>query len=73
MLLLDPKTLEPATEQRIILYEVSWEQYEQLSDMFVDEFPRVNCEFFLFPSLVLLRVLRDESGSFKKKPDRTLQ
>jgi len=39
MLLLDPKTLEPATEQRIILYEVSGEQYEQLSDMFVDEFP----------------------------------
>ncbi len=39
MLLLDPKTLEPATEQRIILYEVSWEQYEQLSDMFVDELP----------------------------------
>ena len=41
MLLLDPKTLEPATEQRIILYDVSWEQYEQLSDMFVDEFPRM--------------------------------
>jgi len=41
MLLLDPKTLEPATEQRIILYEVSWEQYEQLSDMFVEEFPRM--------------------------------
>jgi hypothetical protein len=72
MLLLDPKTLEPATEQRIILYEVSWEKYEQLSEMFVDELP-VNCEFFLFPSLVLLGVLRDESGSFKKKPDRTLQ
>jgi hypothetical protein len=40
MLLLDPKTLAPATEQRVILYDVSWEQYEQLSDMFVDEFPR---------------------------------
>ena len=39
MLLLDPKTLEPATEQRIILYEVSWEQYEQLSEMFVEELP----------------------------------
>jgi hypothetical protein len=39
MLLLEPKTLEPATEQRIILYEVSWEQYEQLSDMSVDELP----------------------------------
>ena len=41
MLLLDPKTLEPATEQRIILYDVTWEQYEQLSDMFVDDFPRM--------------------------------
>jgi Uma2 family endonuclease len=41
MLLLDPKTLEPATEQRIILYEVSWEQYEQLSEMFVEQFPRM--------------------------------
>ena len=41
MLLLDPKTLEPATEQRIILYDVTWEKYEQLSDMFVDEFPRM--------------------------------
>ena len=41
MLLLDPKTLAPATEQRIILYDVTWEQYEQLSDMFVDEFPRM--------------------------------
>ena len=40
MLLLDPKTLDPATEQRIILYDVTWKQYEQLSDMFVNEFPR---------------------------------
>jgi Uma2 family endonuclease len=41
MLLLDPKTLAPATEQRVILYDVTWEQYEQLSDMFVDKFPRM--------------------------------
>jgi Uma2 family endonuclease len=41
MLLLDPKTLQPATEQRVILYDVTWEQYEQLSEMFVDEFPRM--------------------------------
>jgi hypothetical protein len=41
MLLLDPKTLAPATEQRIILYDVTWEQYEQLSEMFVDEFTRM--------------------------------
>ena len=41
MLLLDPKTLVPATEQRVILYDVTWEQYVQLSDMFVDEFPRM--------------------------------
>ncbi len=41
MLLLDPKTLVPATEQRVILYDVTWEQYVQLSDMFVDDFPRM--------------------------------
>ncbi|MEZ2240288.1 MAG: Uma2 family endonuclease [Microcoleus sp.] len=41
MLLLDPETLVPAAQQRVILYEVTWEQYEQLSDMFVDDFPRM--------------------------------
>lgn len=41
MLLLDPKTLTPATEQRVILYDVTWEQYVQLSEMFVDDFPRM--------------------------------
>ncbi|MFM9264487.1 Uma2 family endonuclease [Tychonema sp. BBK16] len=41
MLLLDPKTLAPATEQRVILYDVTWEQYVQLSEMFVDDFPRM--------------------------------
>ena len=41
MLLLDPKTLQPAEEQRVIFYEVSWEQYELLSDMLNLEFTRM--------------------------------
>ena len=41
MLLLDPQTLEPAKEQRLLLHEVSWEEYERLSDSFVDSFPRM--------------------------------
>lgn len=41
MLILDPKTLQPAEEQRIVLYDVRWEHYEQLSNMFVDEFPKM--------------------------------
>ena len=41
MLLLDPQTLKPATEQRIVLHDVAWEEYERLSDCFVDSFPRM--------------------------------
>jgi Uma2 family endonuclease len=41
MLLLDPKTLQPTEEQRIILYDVTWEEYEKLSDSFIDSFPRM--------------------------------
>lgn len=41
MLVLDPKNLQPLEDQRIVLYDVIWEQYEQLSDMFIGEFSRM--------------------------------
>ncbi|OCQ92117.1 hypothetical protein BCD67_19410 [Oscillatoriales cyanobacterium USR001] len=41
MLVLDPKNLQPVEDQRIILYDVIWERYEQLSDMFIGEFSRM--------------------------------
>ena len=41
MLVLDPKTLQPTEEQRIILYDVTWEEYEKLSDSFIDSLPRM--------------------------------
>ncbi|MEG4808580.1 Uma2 family endonuclease [Microcoleus sp. F8-D3] len=63
MLLLDPKTLEPATEQRIILYEVSWDQYEQLSEMFVDEFPRMT---YLEGTLEIIMTTSPEHERLKK-------
>jgi len=63
MLLLDPKTLHPATEQRIILYDVSWEQYEQLSDMFVDEFPRMT---YLEGTLEIIMTTSPEHERLKK-------
>ncbi len=63
MLLLDPKTLHPATEQRIILYDVTWEQYEQLSDMFVDEFPRM---IYLEGTLEIIMTTSPEHERLKK-------
>ncbi len=63
MLLLDPKTLEPAPEQRIILYEVTWEQYEQLSDMFTDEFPRMT---YLEGTLEIIMTTSPEHEKLKK-------
>jgi len=41
MQLLDIQTLAPAPEQRIVLNHVTWEQYESISSLFVDEFPRM--------------------------------
>lgn len=38
MLLLDPKTLQPTIEQRSILDEITWHQYDTFISMFVDEF-----------------------------------
>lgn len=63
MLLLDPKTLEPATEERIILYEVSWEQYEQLSEMFVEEFPRMT---YLEGTLEIIMTTSQDHERLKK-------
>lgn len=63
MLLLDPKTLVPATEQRIILYDVTWEQYEQLSDMFVDKFPRMT---YLEGTLEIIMATSPEHERLKK-------
>jgi Uma2 family endonuclease len=63
MLLLDPKTLVPATEQRIILYDVTWEQYVQLSDMFVDKFPRMT---YLEGTLEIIMTTSPEHERLKK-------
>jgi Uma2 family endonuclease len=63
MLLLDPKTLNPATEQRVILYDVTWKQYEQLSDMFVDEFPRMT---YLEGTLEIIVTTSPEHERLKK-------
>ena len=63
MLLLDPKTLAPATEQRVILYDVTWEQYVQLSDMFVDEFPRMT---YLEGTLEIIMTTSPEHERLKK-------
>lgn len=63
MLLLDPKTLVPAIEQRVILYDVTWEQYVQLSDMFVDDFPRMT---YLEGTLEIIMTTSPEHERLKK-------
>ncbi|XZN93264.1 MAG: Uma2 family endonuclease [Microcoleus sp.] len=63
MLLLDPETLVPAAEQRVILYEVTWEQYKQLSDMFVDDFPRMT---YLEGTLEIIMTTWPEHERLKK-------
>ena len=44
MFLLDPTTLEAATEQRVTLYGITWEQYTGISEIFSDR-------SFLLPDL----------------------
>lgn len=63
MLLLDPETLVPAAQQRVILYEVTWEQYKQLSDMFVDDFPRMT---YLEGTLEIIMTTSPEHERLKK-------
>lgn len=70
MLLLDPKTLAPASEQRVILYDVTWKQYEQLSDMFVDEFPRMN---YLEGTLEIIVTSSPEHERLKKIISRLIE
>ncbi|MBW4588293.1 MAG: Uma2 family endonuclease [Aetokthonos hydrillicola CCALA 1050] len=70
MLLLDPKTLQPTEDQRIILYDVTWEQYEQLSDMFVDEFPRMT---YLEGTLEIIMTTFPEHERLKKIIARLLE
>ncbi|MBD2772258.1 Uma2 family endonuclease [Iningainema tapete] len=70
MLLLDPKTLQPTEDQRIILYDVAWEQYEQLSDMFVDSFPRMT---YLEGTLEIIMTTSPEHERLKKIIARLLE
>jgi len=70
MLLLDPKTLQPTEDQRIILYDVTWKQYEQLSDMFVDEFPRMT---YLEGTLEIIMTTSPEHERLKKIIARLLE
>lgn len=70
MLLLDPKTLQPTEDQRIILYDVAWEQYEQLSDMFVAEFPRM---IYLEGTLEIIMTTSPEHERLKKIIARLLE
>ncbi|MDB9512842.1 Uma2 family endonuclease [Kamptonema animale CS-326] len=63
MLLLDPQTLQPAEEQRVIFYELSWEQYEQFSDMFGREFSRMT---YLEGTLEIIMTNSPEHERLKK-------
>lgn len=33
MLLLNPKNLQPAEDQRLVLYDIAWQQSEQFSNL----------------------------------------
>jgi Uma2 family endonuclease len=70
MLLLDSQTLEPSTDQRIIIHEVTWEQYIKLSDMFVDTFPRMT---YLEGTLEITMTTSGEHERLKKIIARLLE
>jgi Uma2 family endonuclease len=70
MLLLDPKTLQPTEEQRIIIYDVSWEEYEKLSDSFIDSFPRM---IYLEGTLEIIMTTSPEHERLKKIIARLLE
>lgn len=70
MLLLDPKTLQPSEEQRIILYDVTWEQYEKLSDIFVNLFPKMT---YLEGTLEIVMTTSPEHERLKKIIARLLE
>jgi len=70
MLILDSQTLEPSPDQRIVIYEVSWEQYIKLSDMFVDTFPRMT---YLEGTLEITMTTSGEDERLKKIIARLLE
>lgn len=63
MLLLDPKTLQPTKEQRIILDGITWHQYDTLASMFIDEFPRLT---YLEGRLEIIMTVSPEHERLKK-------
>ncbi|HBY77857.1 MAG TPA: hypothetical protein DEG47_12855, partial [Cyanobacteria bacterium UBA11148] len=63
MLLLDPKTLQPTEEQRIILDGITWQHYINLADMFVDAFPRLT---YLEGKLEIIMTTSPEHERLKK-------
>lgn len=63
MLILDPKTLQPTKEQRIILDGITWQQYINLADMFVDAFPRLT---YLEGKLEIIMTTSPEHERLKK-------
>jgi Uma2 family endonuclease len=63
MLILDPKTLQPTEEQRIILDGITWQQYINLADMFVDTFPRLT---YLEGKLEIIMTTSPEHERLKK-------
>ena len=63
MLILDPKTLQPTNEQRIILDGITWQQYINLADMFVDTFPRLT---YLEGKLEIIMTTSPEHERLKK-------
>lgn len=70
MLLLDPTTLEAAKEQRVTFYGVTWEQYIEISAIFVDRFPRLT---YLEGTLEITMTTSVEHESLKKIITRLLE
>lgn len=70
MLLLDPTTLEAAKEQRVTFYGVTWEQYIEISAIFVDRFPRLT---YLAGTLEITMTTSVEHESLKKIITRLLE
>lgn len=70
MLLLDPTTLEAAKEQRVTFYGVTWEQYIEISAIFVDRCPRM---IYLEGTLEITMTTSVEHESLKKIITRLLE
>lgn len=70
MLRLDPTTLQPTTEQRIILDGITWHQYDTFVSMFVDEFPRLT---YLEGKLEIIMTVSPEHERLKKIIARLLE